>query len=123
MSVFAGMEDQDEAPSATPGEHTMDARVVLGNPTRQLETIQEMLGSMETQTVPGIRYTMDKVLGFLRKQIRSEQFVVSPRNRRIVAQQVDQLTREVQRMVPDARLFADRADTLVVLLLALANLL
>jgi hypothetical protein len=123
MSVAAYGEDQDEAPSAMPGDHPIAARVAWGNPTEQLETIQEMLGSMETQTVPGIRYTMDKVLGFLRKQIRSEQFVVSPRNRRIVAQQVDQLTREAERMVPDARLFADRADTLVVLLLALGNLL
>ena len=85
---------------------------------RQLRTIQEMIEDLEPQTAAGQKYSMEKVLAFLRPQIGHGALSLTTRNGRELSHLVEQLEREVSRPVPDARLFGDHAEALVALLLA-----
>jgi hypothetical protein len=85
---------------------------------RQLRVIQQMIGDMEAQTVAGQQHTMEKVVTFLRSRIRDGATAVTPRNQLALLQMVDQLDREARRQSPDALLFGDRTEALVVLLSA-----
>jgi hypothetical protein len=77
-----------------------------------------MLGDMEAQTVTGRQHTMEKVVAFLRSRVRERATTITPWNLREVLQMVDQLEREARRQAPDALLFGDRTEALVVLLSA-----
>jgi hypothetical protein len=83
---------------------------------RQLRVIREMIEDMQPQTIAGQRHTMEKVVAFLRAHVRPGALSVTLWNGRQLSQMVDQLQREAERQVPDVRLFADRAEALVVLL-------
>ena len=87
---------------------------------RQLRIVQEMIDEMEPRTVAGQKYTMEKVLAFLRPQIGRGALSLTTRNQWELSRLVDQLEREVQRPIPDAHLFGDHAEALVALLLATA---
>jgi hypothetical protein len=87
---------------------------------RQLHIIQEMIEDMQPQTVAGQRYTMEKVVAFLRPQIGPSALSLTARNKWELLRLVDRLEREVQRRCPDAHLFGDHAEALVALLLAVA---
>ena len=85
---------------------------------RQLPVIQQMIGDMEAQTAAGQQHTMEKVVVFLRSRIRKGSATVTPRNQRELLQMIDQLEREARRQAPDALLFGDRTNALIVLLSA-----
>ena len=71
---------------------------------------------MQPQTIAGQRHTMDKVVAFLRAHVRPGALSVALWNGRQLSQLVNLLEREARRQVPDVRLFAERAEALVVLL-------
>ena len=77
-----------------------------------------MLGDMEAQTVAGQQHTMEKVVTFLRSRIREASATVTSRNQREVLQMIEQLEQEARRQAPDAHLFGDRTQALIVLLSA-----
>ena len=77
-----------------------------------------MLGDMEAQTVAGQQHTMEKVVTFLRSRIREGSATVTPRNQRELLQMVEQLGQEARRQAPDALVFGDRTEALIVLLSA-----
>ncbi len=85
---------------------------------RQLPVIREMIGDLEEQTSAGRRYTMEKVVAFLRHEVGRGVLAIGPRNARVLSQLVDQLAIASQRLIPDVRYFGDRAETLLSLLLA-----
>lgn len=85
---------------------------------RQLRIVQQMIEDMDSQTAAGQRYTMEKVLAFLRPQVGPGALSLTTRNRWELSRLVDQLEREVRRPCPDAHLFGDHAEALVALLLA-----
>jgi hypothetical protein len=85
---------------------------------RQLPVIRQMIGDLEVQSVAGQQHTMEKVVAFLRLRIREDANIVTPRNQRELVQMVDQLEREARRQAPDALLFGDRTEALVMLLSA-----
>ena len=75
-----------------------------------------MIGDMDAQTAAGQQHTMEKVVAFLRSGIRERGTTVTPRTQRKLLQMVDQLEREAHRQAPNALLFGDRTEALVVLL-------
>lgn len=87
---------------------------------RQLRVIHEMIEDMEPQTVAGQKYTMEKVVAFLRPQVVQGTLSLTSRNEWELSHLVDQLEQEVRRPVPDLHLFGDHAEALVALLLARA---
>ncbi len=88
---------------------------------RQLPVIQEMIRDLENQTGPGRRYTMEKIVAFLRQEIGRGVLgvlAVGSRNARVFSRLVDQLAPPSQHLIPDVHQFRDRAETLLSLLLA-----
>ena len=96
---------------ATP---TNEIRQPLLSP--ELSVVREMLGNIETLTAAGQRHTMAKVVGFIGQQATSCSQKLTPHNRSMLGQLLGQLTRESERLSPDARSFGGHAEALVGLL-------
>ena len=85
---------------------------------RQIPTIREMLGSLDTLTVNGRQHLMTKVVGFLREYEADVAPRIGRHNQRIVLELLDRLAAESKRPMPDVQQFAHWADDLVALLTA-----
>jgi hypothetical protein len=119
MRMFAHR-DEPEPPMLAPfgqlsaeREQRRDDRSSL---SRQLGVVLEMLGQLEVQTVAGQKHTMEKIVAFLRQKVVHGTVASSSRNGQALAQHVEQLGRQAQCLLPDLRLFSDRAEVLVALL-------
>jgi hypothetical protein len=87
---------------------------------RQIPTIREMIGSLDTLTINGRQHLMTKVVGFLRECGADVGRGIGRHNQHTVMQLLDGLSAESSRPMPDAKQFAQRAENLVALLAAAA---
>lgn len=87
---------------------------------RQIPTIREMIGSLDTLTITGRQHLMLKVVGFIR-ECGSEAFRgVGRHNERTVSELLECLAAESSRPMPDVRQFVQGAESLVALLAPIA---
>ena len=82
----------------------------------QLDVIREMLLSMDELPSAGQRYTMTKIVAFVAERIRRGGLAVSRQNEAMLTELLEHLTRESNRLMPDARHFNQCAEDLVDLL-------
>jgi hypothetical protein len=112
-------EDERSAPTSAallaPVGVQEEARSLL---RRQLPVIREMIRDLEEQTGAGRRYTMEKVVTFLRQQIGRGALAVGRRNAGVLSHLVDQLASASQHLIPDVNYFSNRAELLLSLLFA-----
>jgi len=87
-----------------------------GFPDMQLDVLRGMLSSLETLTESGQRYTMAKMVAFIRRRIPSSGFTLSPRNAATIGDIVERLEGETTGLMVDAERFVARAGTLLDLL-------
>ena len=88
---------------------------------RQIPTIREMLGSLDTLTLNGRQHLMTKVVGFLRDRGVDAVQAIGRHNQHTVMELLDGLAVESSRPMPDVKQFAQRAENLVALLVAAAS--
>lgn len=74
-----------------------------------LDVINELLGDLDTVTAPGRNFTMEKVLGLLRRELGVAAPVLSEPQRRAMGRALDDLGHEQGRLLPDANRFVARA--------------
>jgi hypothetical protein len=83
-----------------------------GEPSvRSLDVIKPLLGDLETATTAGQRYVMGKVLVQLREAAAGAEHRLPASAWRAVRQALAELTRESDRMLPNAGAFAVHART------------
>jgi len=70
------------------------------------------LGDLETVTISGRNFTMEKVVGLLRREIGEASPALSERQRRAVSGALDDLGIEFARRLPDAGRFVARAQVI-----------
>ncbi len=83
---------------------------------RQIPTIREMIGSLDTLTITGRQHLMTKVVDFIRDCGSEAVGGIGRNNQRTVMALLEDLAAESSRLVPDVRQFAQRAESLVALL-------
>ena len=83
---------------------------------RQIPTMLEMIGSLDTLTITGRQHLMVKVVGFIRDCGSEAVRGIGRNNQRTVMELLDCLAAESSRPMPDVRQFAQRAQSLVALL-------
>jgi len=85
----------------------------------RLGVVKELLGDLETATVAGLHFTMEKVVDLLRLEIGAYEPELSDLERRVIGRALTELGREQGRLLPDANLFVSRtemiADTLALI--------
>lgn len=86
---------------------------------RQLSVIREMLGTLDTLTIAGQHHLMDKVIDFVEGQVRNAAPRLSARNRAVLMDLMTQLRNESDHLFPDSAQFAQSAENLVSLLVAI----
>lgn len=86
---------------------------------RQLSVIREMLGTLDTLTIAGQHHDIDKVIAFVGGQVQRARTQVSGRNRTTLMDLMTQLRNESDRLFPDSTRFAQRAENLISLLVAI----
>ena len=70
-----------------------------------LDVINELLGDLDTVTAPGRNFTMEKVVGLLRRELGVAAPVLSEPQRRAMGRALDDLGRESSRCLPDPNRF------------------
>lgn len=70
-----------------------------------LDVINELLGDLDTVTAPGRNFTMEKVVGLLRRELGVAAPVLSEPQRRAMGRALDDLGRESSRCLPDPSRF------------------
>ncbi len=85
-------------------------------PHTRLDVVHSMLGDLETATTAGQRYVMAKMLTPLREAAAAAAPRLSDLRRRTVRNRLVQLTREAERLLPDADAFAHGARSLAAVL-------
>ena len=83
---------------------------------RQVAVIPGMLSSLDSLSTAGQCYIMAKVVAFIQQQAGRVARGLNLQNQRVFAELVAQLQRESDRVMPDARAFARRAESLLALL-------
>lgn len=85
----------------------------------RLGVVKELLGDLETATVAGLHFTMEKVVDLLRQEIGAYEPELNDLERRVIGRALSELGREQGRLLPDANLFVARtemiADTLALI--------
>jgi hypothetical protein len=85
----------------------------------RLAVVEELLGDLETVTIAGRHFTMDRVVGLLRLEVVAVEDGLSDLQRRAIGRALEDLGREERRQLPDADRFLSRArmitDTLAVI--------
>ncbi len=92
------------------------ARVFEASPFRQLSTIREMLGTLDTLTMAGQRHIMAKVVSFIRANGSQLAQLMGCSDDGLVGDLLGRLALESERLAPDARRFGQQAHNLVDLL-------
>jgi hypothetical protein len=88
------------------------AQVITVDPAERawrLAVVEELLGDLETVTVAGQHFTMDRVVGLLRLEVVAVEDDLSELQRRAIRRAIEDLGREESRPLPDADTFVSRA--------------
>ena len=75
----------------------------------RLEIVRQMLVDLETITVAGQHFTMDKVIGLLEREVAAAEMALSELQRRGLRRALADLGREHGRQLPDVDVFVVRA--------------
>jgi hypothetical protein len=84
----------------------------------QFSVIREMLGNLDTLTIAGQHHIIDKVIAFVDARVRQAATRASKRNSATLMDVMTQLRNESDRLSPDSTRFAQRAENLISLLVA-----
>ena len=76
----------------------------------RLGVVRELLGDLETVTVAGQRFTMEKVVTMLRDEVGSVEPELTELQRRIMACALADLGHERDRLLPDTDTFVVRSQ-------------
>lgn len=79
----------------------------------RLGVVRDLLAALETATIPGQHYLMDKVIDLLSPEVLGASKRLSEPDREIVARALHELSREAARLVPDDNAFCRRAEILM----------
>lgn len=77
-----------------------------------LDVINELLGDLDTVTAPGRNFTMEKVVGILRRELGAAAPALSEPQRHAVVRALYDLGRESSRWLPDPNRFVARAHVI-----------
>jgi hypothetical protein len=97
------------------GTETDNEQTVL---SRQLSVIPEMLATLGTLTTAGQRHTIGKVMTFIEDQVRHAISKVGRRNQAAVAELMEHLKQESERLHPDPASVSRHATILMTLIAA-----
>lgn len=76
----------------------------------RLEVVKQLLGDLDTVTVSGMHFTMEKVVGLLRREISALEPELNDMERRVIGRALTELGREQGRLLPDADMFVARTE-------------
>lgn len=76
--------------------------------TLRLGVVEQLLGDLDTATVAGRHFTMEKVVGLLRVEIGAAEPGLSEGARCAIAGALDELAREESHLLPDPPTFVAR---------------
>lgn len=82
----------------------------------RVQTIREMLASLNTLTNAGQQHLMNRVVDFVGAQVQQACRGAGSGNRRMLLEQLDLLQREARRRLPSVSAFRPRAENLLQLL-------
>ena len=77
-----------------------------------LDVVSDLLEDLETVTIAGLGFTMDKVVGLLRRELDAAEAALAEPQRRVMERVLDDLGRESSRGLPDASRFVARAQVI-----------
>lgn len=97
------------------GAESEDERALL---LRQLSVIPEMLATLDTLTAAGQHHTIGKVVAFIQNQVRHAIPRVGRRNQVTLAELMERLKQESERLFPDLASVSQHARTLMTLVAA-----
>jgi hypothetical protein len=83
-------------------------------PSRQakLDVVGELLAALDTATIPGQHYLMDRVIDLLGQEVFRGASRMTDWHRQSVTDALDELVRQAARMVPDEQRFRASAEML-----------
>jgi len=89
-----------------------DVSLAIGSMPRgwRLGVIKELLGDLDTATVAGQHFTMQKVVGLLRLEVDAVAGGLGDLERRAFWQALEDLGHEQERLLPDADVFVMRSQ-------------
>lgn len=94
------------------GDHMPSSTLLASN----LETLREMVVSLDTLTIAGQRHLMMKVIAFLDGYVGRLLHEASHGRRAVLFERLTDLRRESARQLPSVRAFGERAESLLALL-------
>jgi hypothetical protein len=77
-----------------------------------LDVVNDLLADLETVTIPGRNFTMEKVVGLLRREIGAVAPALNDSQRQVMTRVLDDLGNEYARRLPDADRFVARAQVI-----------
>jgi hypothetical protein len=97
----------------TPVSLGLPARQCL-EPSRQakLQVVRELLATLDTATIPGQHYLMDRVIGLLGQEVARTSSRMTDWQRQSITSAHAELVRQAARLVPDESTFRARAEML-----------
>jgi hypothetical protein len=83
-------------------------------PSRQakLQVVRELLATLDTATIPGQHYLMDRVIGLLGQEVSHASGCMTDWQRQSMTSAHAELVRQAARLVPDEATFRARAELL-----------
>jgi hypothetical protein len=83
-------------------------------PSRQakLEVVRELLAALDTATIPGQHYVMDRVIGVLGQEVSRASGRMSDWQRQSITGVLAELVRQAARLAPDEATWRARAEML-----------
>jgi len=76
----------------------------------RMDVVKQLLGDLDTATVAGLHFTMEKVVDLLQLEIGAVEPELNDLERRVILRALAELGREQGRLLPDADMFVARTQ-------------
>jgi len=76
----------------------------------RMDVVKQLLGDLDTATVAGLHFTMEKVVDLLELEIGAVEPELNDLERRVILRALAELGREQGRLLPDADMFVARTQ-------------
>jgi len=76
----------------------------------RMDVVKQLLGDLDTATVAGLHFTMEKVVDLLQLEIGVVEPELNDLERRVILRALAELGREQGRLLPDADMFVARTQ-------------
>jgi len=76
----------------------------------RMDVVKQLLGDLDTATVSGLHFTMEKVVDLLQLEIGAVEPELNDLERRVILRALAELGREQGRLLPDADMFVARTQ-------------